>query len=42
VLPGWELRGQVLFTFWLRGKSLAPLTPGFMLALVAHDKQTGE
>jgi hypothetical protein len=37
-----EMRGQVLFTFWLRAENLPPLTPGLMVTLVAHDKQTGE
>ncbi len=40
--PRMEMRGQVLFTFWLRAENLPPLTPGFMLTLVAHDKETGE
>ncbi len=40
--PRMEMRGQVLFTFWLRAENLPPLTPGFMLTLVAHDKQTGQ
>jgi hypothetical protein len=39
--PRMEMRGQVLFTFWLRAENLPPLTPGFMLTLVAHDRQTG-
>jgi len=39
--PRMEMRGQVLFTFWLRAENLPPLTPGFMLTLVAHDKETG-
>ena len=39
--PRMEMRGPVLFTFWLRAENLPPLTPGFMLTLVAHDKQTG-
>ena len=40
--PRMEMRGQVLFTFRLRAENLPPLTPGFMLTLVAHDKQTGQ
>jgi hypothetical protein len=40
--PRMEMRGQVLFTLWLRAENLPPLTPGFMLTLVAHDKQTGQ
>ena len=40
--PRMEMRGQVLFTFWLRAENLPPLTPGFVLTLVAHDKQTGQ
>jgi hypothetical protein len=36
--PRMEMRGQVQFTFWLRAENLPPLTPGFMLTLVAHDK----
>jgi hypothetical protein len=40
--PRIEMRGQVLFTFWLRAENLPPLTPGFMVTLVAHDTQTGE
>ena len=40
--PRMEMRGQVLFTFWLRAENLPPLTPGFQLTLVAHDKQTGQ
>jgi len=39
--PKTEMRGQVLFTFWLRAENLPPLTPGFSLTLIAHDKQTG-
>ena len=35
------MRGEVLFTFWLRAENLPPLVPGFMVTLVAHDKQTG-
>ena len=35
------MRGQVLFTFWLRAENLPPLTPGLAITLVAHDKQTG-
>ena len=27
--PRMEMRGQVLFTFWLRAENLPPLTPGF-------------
>lgn len=41
-VPRMEMRGQVLFTFWLRAENLPPLTPGLMVTLVAHDKQTGE
>ena len=41
-VPRMEMRGQVLFTFWLRAEDLPPLTPGFVLTLVAHDKQTGQ
>ena len=37
-----EMRGQVLFSFWLRAENLPPLTPGFVVTLVAHDKQTGQ
>jgi len=40
--PRMEMRGQVLFTFWLRAENLPPLMPGFTLTLVAHDKQTGQ
>ena len=40
--PRMEMRGQVLFTFWLRAENLAPLAPGFRLTVVAHDKQTGQ
>lgn len=40
--PQMEMRGQVLFTLWLRAENLPPLTPGFLLTLVAHDKQTGQ
>ena len=40
--PRMEMRGQVLFTLWLRAENLPPLTPGFVLTLVAHDKQTGQ
>jgi hypothetical protein len=40
--PRMEMRGQVLFTFWLRAENLPPLTPGFMLTLVAHDQRTGQ
>ena len=40
--PRMEMRGQVLFTFWLRAENLPPLTPGFMVTLVAHDKRTGQ
>jgi len=39
--PRMEMRGQVLFTFWLRAEDLPPLTPGLAVTLVAHDKQTG-
>jgi hypothetical protein len=39
--PHIEMRGQVLFTFWLRAENLPPLTPGLVLTLVAHDKKTG-
>ena len=39
--PRMEMRGQALFTLWLRAENLPPLTPGFVLTLVAHDKQTG-
>jgi hypothetical protein len=39
--PRIEVRGQVLFTFWLRAENTPPLTPGFMLTLIGHDKQTG-
>jgi hypothetical protein len=35
------MRGQVLFTFYLRGENLPPLTPGLTIMLVAHDKTTG-
>ena len=40
--PRMEMRGEVLFTFWLRAENLPPLTPGFVVTLVAHDKQTGQ
>ncbi|MHB8972191.1 MAG: hypothetical protein ACYC3X_20375 [Pirellulaceae bacterium] len=40
--PRMEMRGPVLFTFWLRGENLPPLTPGLVLTLVAHDKKTGQ
>jgi hypothetical protein len=40
--PRREMRGQVLFRFWLRAENLPPLTPGFVVTLVAHDKQTGQ
>ena len=49
--PGWnylfsapkmEMRGQVLFTFYLRAENMPPLTPGFKIMLIAHDKQTGQ
>jgi len=39
--PRMEMRGQVLFTFWLRAENLPPLVPGLAGTLVAHDKQTG-
>jgi hypothetical protein len=39
--PPVQMRGQVLFTFRLRAENLPPLTPGFMLTLVAHDKHSG-
>ncbi|NUQ63336.1 MAG: hypothetical protein HUU20_12725 [Pirellulales bacterium] len=39
--PRMEMRGQVLFTFWLRAEDVPPLTPGFKLTLVAHDKHSG-
>jgi hypothetical protein len=39
--PRMEMRGQVLFTFWLRAANLPPLVPGLAVTLVAHDKQTG-
>jgi hypothetical protein len=39
--PRMEMRGQTLFTFWLRAENLPPLTPGLMLTLVAHHQQTG-
>lgn len=40
--PRMAMRGQVLFTFWLRAEDLPPLTPGFMVTLVAHDRETGQ
>jgi len=40
--PRMEMRGQVMFTLWLRAENLPPITPGFILTLVAHDKETGE
>ena len=40
--PRMEMRGQVLFTLWLRAENLPPLVPGFRVTLVAHDKQTGQ
>ncbi len=40
--PRMEMRGQVLFTFYLRAENLTPLTPGLKIVLVAHDKQTGQ
>ncbi len=49
--PGWnflfsaprmEMKGQVLFTFYLRAENLPPLTPGLQIMLVAHDKVTGQ
>lgn len=40
--PRMEMRGQVLFTLWLRAEDLPPLTPGLAVTLVAHDKQTGQ
>jgi hypothetical protein len=40
--PRMEMRGQVLFTFWLRAENLPPLTPGLALTLVAHDNTTGQ
>ncbi len=40
--PRMEMRGQIVFTFWLRAENLPPLTPGFVVTLVAHDKQTGQ
>lgn len=40
--PRMAMRGQVLFTFWLRAENLPPLTPGLSVTLVAHDKQTGQ
>jgi hypothetical protein len=40
--PRMEMRGQVLFTFYLRAEGLPPLTPGFAIYLIAHDKTTGQ
>ena len=40
--PRMEMRGEVLFTFWLRAENLPALTPGFVVTLAAHDKQTGQ
>ena len=40
--PKLAMRGQTLFTFWLRAENLPPLTSGLMLTMVAHDKETGQ
>lgn len=40
--PRAEMRGQAVFTLWLRAENLPPLTPGFTVTLVAHDKATGQ
>jgi len=40
--PRMEMRGQAVYTLWLRGEDLPPLTPGLAATLVAHDKKTGQ
>ena len=40
--PMMEMKGQVLFTFYLRAENMPPLTDGVKVHLIAHDKQTGQ